>query len=60
MASTSRQPSEDAAEVKKALATGANSDQPVQLSAVPPVVCYCVASILMTLVNKVQPALNPF
>ncbi|KAJ8094749.1 GDP-mannose transporter into the lumen of the Golgi [Marasmius tenuissimus] len=54
MASTSRKPSEDAAEVKKALATGAgvNADQPVSISAVAPVVCYCIASIVMTLVNK--------
>ncbi|KAL0067144.1 GDP-mannose transporter into the lumen of the Golgi [Marasmius tenuissimus] len=60
MASTSRKPSEDAAEVKKALATGAgvNADQPVSISAVAPVVCYCIASIVMTLVNKVQPISN--
>ncbi|ESK96406.1 gdp-mannose transporter [Moniliophthora roreri MCA 2997] len=55
MASTSnKQYPEDAAEVKKALATGANgqNEQTMQLSAIPPVVCYCLASILMTVVNK--------
>ncbi|KAG7093873.1 GDP-mannose transporter into the lumen of the Golgi [Marasmius oreades] len=54
MASTSRKPSEDAAELKKAMATAASdtSTRHLQLSAVPPVLCYCLASILMTLVNK--------
>ncbi|KAF8998595.1 hypothetical protein BDQ17DRAFT_1247475 [Cyathus striatus] len=40
----------DAAELKKAIATGAAKD--LATSAVPSVVCYCVASILMTVVNK--------
>lgn len=61
----------DAAEVKKALATGALKEThtspceypylhvyiiPMDLttSAVPPIVCYCLASILMTVVNKVR------
>ncbi|GLB43443.1 putative UDP-galactose transporter [Lyophyllum shimeji] len=42
---------DDAAAVKKALATGASSKEP-QGPAVPPILCYCCASILMTLVNK--------
>ncbi|KAF5383531.1 hypothetical protein D9615_003695 [Tricholomella constricta] len=41
---------EDVAEVKKALATGALKE--VHGSAVPPILCYCCASILMTVVNK--------
>ncbi|RDB20876.1 GDP-mannose transporter [Hypsizygus marmoreus] len=41
---------EDMAEVKKALATGALKEP--QASAVPPILCYCCASILMTVVNK--------
>ncbi|KAE9400346.1 UDP-galactose transporter [Gymnopus androsaceus JB14] len=48
-------PEQDAAELKKALATGggpSSSEQNVQLSAVPPIVCYCFASILMTVINK--------
>jgi len=40
----------DAAEVKKALATGVLKD--THVSAIPPILCYCLASILMTLVNK--------
>ncbi|KAF8227549.1 UDP-galactose transporter [Tricholoma matsutake] len=40
----------DAAEIKKALATGALKE--IQTSPVPPIVCYCLASILMTVVNK--------
>jgi len=47
-----RSPEEEAdvAEVKKALATGGSKE--VQGSAVPPILCYCCASILMTVVNK--------
>jgi GDP-mannose transporter len=41
---------EDAAEMKKALATGAVKES--STSAVPPILCYCFASILMTVVNK--------
>lgn len=44
---------DDAAEVKKAIATGALKEK--QSSAVPPIMCYCCASILMTVVNKVRP-----
>jgi GDP-mannose transporter len=40
----------DVVELKKALATGANS--PVAPAAVSSIVCYCIASILMTMVNK--------
>ncbi|KAG6890300.1 GDP-mannose transporter into the lumen of the Golgi [Termitomyces sp. Mi166 len=41
---------EDVAELKKALAT--KTEEEVQASAVPPILCYCCASILMTVVNK--------
>ncbi|EAU90125.2 nucleotide-sugar transporter [Coprinopsis cinerea okayama7 len=44
---------EDVAEIKKAIATGAVKD-PSNLSAIPPIVCYCLASILMTVVNKAR------
>jgi len=40
----------DAAEVKKALAMGTAKD--TQASSVPPITCYCIASVLMTVVNK--------
>jgi len=40
----------DAAEFKKAMATGAVKE--ANLSSVPPIICYCLASILMTVVNK--------
>jgi len=45
---------EDVAEIKKALATGTGTgkDSTKAMSAVPPIVCYCMASILMTVVNK--------
>ncbi|OBZ66384.1 GDP-mannose transporter [Grifola frondosa] len=42
---------EDIVEMKKAIATGAAKDV-LAVSAVPPIVCYCIASILMTVVNK--------
>ncbi|KAJ7132063.1 hypothetical protein C8R44DRAFT_829373 [Mycena epipterygia] len=48
MASTSR--GADDAEMKKALATGAVKEAPI--SAIPPIACYCFASILMTVINK--------
>ncbi|KAI0080170.1 UDP-galactose transporter [Panus rudis PR-1116 ss-1] len=42
---------EDVVEMKKAIATGSTKDtSPV--SSVPPIICYCLASILMTVVNK--------
>ncbi|KAF9449945.1 UDP-galactose transporter [Macrolepiota fuliginosa MF-IS2] len=41
----------DAAELKKALATG-TAKEGSSGTAVPPIVCYCIASILMTVVNK--------
>ncbi|KAF9523057.1 GDP-mannose transporter [Crepidotus variabilis] len=53
MASHSRSKSvdeRDAAEVKKAMATGQIKE--VATSSIPPIVCYCLASILMTVVNK--------
>ncbi|PPQ65878.1 hypothetical protein CVT24_011209 [Panaeolus cyanescens] len=44
---------QDVAELKKAIATGAVKDnESGSSSALPPIVCYCVASILMTVVNK--------
>ncbi|RPD64334.1 UDP-galactose transporter [Lentinus tigrinus ALCF2SS1-7] len=43
---------EDVAEIKKALATGSGSSHNNVASTVAPVVCYCMASILMTVVNK--------
>ncbi|KAI0704369.1 UDP-galactose transporter [Cytidiella melzeri] len=53
--STSREQSkheeDDVAEMKKAIATGAVKESP-SVSALPPIVCYCIASILMTVVNK--------
>ncbi|CAK5273870.1 unnamed protein product, partial [Mycena citricolor] len=42
--------SEDDAEMKKALATGGVKE--AKGSPIPPILCYCVASIMMTLVNK--------
>ncbi|KAI0793960.1 UAA transporter [Fomes fomentarius] len=44
---------DDVAEIKKALATGSgNSQSNVATPSVAPIICYCVASILMTVVNK--------
>lgn len=43
---------EDVAEIKKAMATGSNKQPSGSVSSVPPIVCYCLASILMTVVNK--------
>ncbi|KAF8972620.1 GDP-mannose transporter [Flammula alnicola] len=40
----------DAADLKKAMATGALKE--ANLSSLPPIICYCMASILMTVVNK--------
>ncbi|KAJ7257883.1 hypothetical protein B0H12DRAFT_1110413 [Mycena haematopus] len=40
----------DEAELRKALATGAVKASPT--SAIPPIACYCMASILMTVINK--------
>ncbi|EGN92206.1 hypothetical protein SERLA73DRAFT_99599 [Serpula lacrymans var. lacrymans S7.3] len=48
----SRPEEEDLAEMKRNLATGSLSENNGTSSAIPPIVCYCVASILMTLVNK--------
>ncbi|KAK7679465.1 GDP-mannose transporter into the lumen of the Golgi [Cerrena zonata] len=42
---------EDVVEMKKAMATGSAKDL-ASVSSVPPIVCYCIASILMTVVNK--------
>ncbi|KAJ3569037.1 hypothetical protein NP233_g5319 [Leucocoprinus birnbaumii] len=54
MASTSNSHTEekDAAEIKKAIATGAAKESGHSNAAVPSIVCYCLASILMTVVNK--------
>jgi len=41
---------EDAVEFKKAIATGAVKES--SISSLPPILCYCIASILMTVVNK--------
>ncbi|KAI0675443.1 UDP-galactose transporter [Trametes maxima] len=43
---------DDVVEIKKALATGSGGSQHVVASSVAPIVCYCMASILMTVVNK--------
>ncbi|KAI0763771.1 UDP-galactose transporter [Trametes elegans] len=43
---------DDVVEMKKALATGSASSQNAVASSVPPILCYCMASILMTVVNK--------
>lgn len=43
---------EDVAEVKKAIATGSGTKDTASLSAFPSIICYCLASILMTVVNK--------
>ncbi|GBE86521.1 GDP-mannose transporter [Sparassis crispa] len=45
---------EDVVEIKKYLATGpgAGREPSSSVSAVPPIVCYCLASIIMTVVNK--------
>ncbi|KAJ6625009.1 hypothetical protein B0H10DRAFT_1784000 [Mycena sp. CBHHK59/15] len=48
MASSTK--STDDVEMKKALATGAVKE--ASISTVPPIACYCLASILMTVVNK--------
>jgi len=42
---------EDVVEMKKAIATGSSKEGPA-VSSIPPIVCYCIASILMTVVNK--------
>jgi len=43
----------DVVEIKKALATsGADKELAASSAAIPPIACYCLASILMTLVNK--------
>ncbi|KAF5362539.1 hypothetical protein D9756_002558 [Leucocoprinus leucothites] len=51
-ARTSHTEEKDAAEIKKALATGAATESGRSNAAVPPIICYCIASILMTVVNK--------
>ncbi|PPQ65755.1 hypothetical protein CVT26_000356 [Gymnopilus dilepis] len=43
---------QDAADLKKAVATGAVKDSSMPSSSLPPIICYCLASILMTVVNK--------
>ncbi|KAI0060927.1 UDP-galactose transporter [Artomyces pyxidatus] len=43
---------QDVAEIKKALATGGSKDPAATVSAVAPILCYCLASITMTVVNK--------
>ncbi|KAG6333518.1 hypothetical protein ID866_5571 [Astraeus odoratus] len=43
---------EDLAELKRNIATGNQKENSDASSAIPSVVCYCIASIMMTLVNK--------
>ncbi|KAA1468749.1 UDP-galactose transporter [Dentipellis sp. KUC8613] len=43
---------EDVVQMKKAIATGSAKDATAAVSSVAPIVCYCLASILMTVVNK--------
>ncbi|KAJ8591800.1 UDP-galactose transporter [Rhizopogon salebrosus TDB-379] len=43
---------QDVAELRRNLATGNQKDAGDASSAIPPVVCYCLASIMMTVVNK--------
>ncbi|KAI8996370.1 UDP-galactose transporter [Trametes punicea] len=50
--STRPKEEDDVVEMKKAMATGSSSAQSVAASSVPPILCYCLASILMTVVNK--------
>ncbi|KAJ7090559.1 hypothetical protein C8R43DRAFT_291764 [Mycena crocata] len=50
MATSSRAADRDEAEIRRALATGAIREAPV--STIPPIVCYCIASIVMTVINK--------
>lgn len=38
--------------MKKAIATGGVKQESPAASSIPPIVCYCIASILMTVVNK--------
>ncbi|KAI0788824.1 GDP-mannose transporter [Abortiporus biennis] len=47
----SRDVHDDVVEMKKALATG-SAKESQNISSIPPIVCYCLASILMTVVNK--------
>ncbi|KAF9078065.1 hypothetical protein BDP27DRAFT_1310710 [Rhodocollybia butyracea] len=42
----------DPVEARRAMASSEALEQNVQLSAIPPILCYCFASILMTVVNK--------
>lgn len=51
MSSDRKDEPEDVVEMKKAIATGSAKEGPAT-SAIPPIVCYCLASILMTVVNK--------
>ncbi|CCM00390.1 uncharacterized protein FIBRA_02420 [Fibroporia radiculosa] len=44
------QEEEDVVEIRRALATGKETSS--TMSSVPPIVCYCIASILMTVINK--------
>ncbi|KZT70751.1 UDP-galactose transporter [Daedalea quercina L-15889] len=45
---------DDVVEIKKAMATGGGAprESAGSVSSVPPILCYCLASILMTVVNK--------
>ncbi|KIJ62002.1 hypothetical protein HYDPIDRAFT_176758 [Hydnomerulius pinastri MD-312] len=43
---------EDVAELRRNIATGNQKDSNDVSSAVPSIICYCIASILMTVVNK--------
>lgn len=52
MANSKETVQEDVAELRRNLATGNQKDNSNVPSAIPSVVCYCIASILMTVVNK--------
>lgn len=52
MANTKETLPADVAELRRNMATSTQKDNSEASSAVPSVVCYCIASIMMTLVNK--------
>ncbi|KAL4062463.1 hypothetical protein V8B97DRAFT_1955556 [Scleroderma yunnanense] len=52
MANSKETVEEDVAELRRNLATGNQKESGDVPSAIPSVVCYCIASILMTVVNK--------
>ncbi|KAG2141341.1 hypothetical protein DEU56DRAFT_796348 [Suillus clintonianus] len=52
MGSSKDSEDQDLAELRRNIATGNQKDAGDASSAIPPVVCYCLASIMMTVVNK--------